>query len=259
MTDAGPGTAPVQGFVRQPDGRALAGATVTLIDLAGRQVARGGSGDDGRYQVAAPTAGPYTLIAMAPSYQPRASAVQAGEQPVDLDVLLAGASRLAGTVRAAATGAPLPGATVSLADAGGEVVAARSTDEEGRHLVADLAPGRYTLALSAPGCQPAAMPVTVADGDATTQDAALRAGARVHGRARTAAGTPVPDARIMLLDGDGNVAGLAATEVDGSYSFENLPEGDYTVVASGYPPAASRLQITSGEPHSHDVQLSHED
>jgi EmrB/QacA subfamily drug resistance transporter len=254
----GPGTAPVQGYVRQPDGRPLAGATVTVIDLAGRQVARGGSGDDGWYQVAAPTAGAYTLIAMAPSHQPQASAVHAGDQPVDLDVLLAGASRLAGTVRAAGTGAPLPGATVSLADARGEVVAARSTDEEGQYLVADLAPGRYTLALSAPGCQPTAMPVTVADGDATTQDAALRAGARVHGRARTAAGTPVPDARVMLLDGDGNVAGRAATGVDGSYSFENLPEGDYTVVASGYPAAASRLQITSGEPHSHDVQLSHE-
>jgi hypothetical protein len=61
----------------------------------------------------------------------------------------------------------------------------------------------------------------------------------------------------MLLDGDGNVAGLAATEVDGSYSFENLPEGDYTVVASGYPPAASRLRVSSGEPHAHDVQLTH--
>ena len=176
---------------------------------------------------------------------------------MELDVLLSGASRLAGTVRAAGTGDLLAGATVTLADARGEVVAARSTDEQGQYLVADLAPGRYTLALSAPGRQPAARPVTVADGDATTQDAELRAGARVHGRARTATGTPVPDARVMLLDRDGNVAGLAATEVDGSYSFENLPEGDYTVVASGYPPAASRLQITSGEPHSHDVQLSH--
>jgi hypothetical protein len=61
----------------------------------------------------------------------------------------------------------------------------------------------------------------------------------------------------MLLDSDGNVSGLAATEVDGSYSFENLPEGDYTVVASGYPPAASRLRVSSAEPHAHDVQLTH--
>jgi hypothetical protein len=257
MTAAGPGTAPVQGYVRQPDGAALAGATVTLIDPAGGQAARASSGDDGWYQVAAPTAGTYTLIALAASHQPHASAVHAGDQPVDLDVLLSGASRLAGTVRAAATGAPLAGATVSLADPRGEVVAARSTDSHGQYVVADLAPGRYTLALSAPGCQPAAMPVTVADGDATSQDAELRAGALVHGRARTATGTPVPDARVMLLDGDGNVAGLAATEVDGGYSFENLPEGDYTVVASGYPPAASRLRVSSGEPQAHDVQLTY--
>jgi EmrB/QacA subfamily drug resistance transporter len=257
VTDAGPGTAPVQGYVRQPDGTALAGATVTLIDPAGGQAARASSGDDGWYQLAAPRAGTYTLIAMAASHQPRASAVHAGDQPVDLDVLLSGASRLTGTVRAAATGAPLAGATVSLADPRGEVVAARSTDSQGQYVVADLAPGRYTLALSAPGCQPAAMPVTVTDGDATSQDAELRAGAQVHGRARTATGTPVPDARVMLLDSDGNVAGLAATEVDGSYSFENLPEGDYTVVASGYPPAASRLRVSSGEPHAHDVQLTH--
>ncbi len=257
VTDAGPGTAPVQGYVRQPDGTALAGATVTLIDAAGGQAARASSGDDGWYQLSAPTAGTYTLIAMASSHQPRASAVHAGDQPVDLDVLLSGASRLTGTVRAAATGAPLAGATVSLADPRGEVVAARSTDSHGQYVVPDLAPGRYTLALSAPGCQPAAMPVTVTDGDATSQDAELRAGAQVHGRARTAAGTPVPDARVMLLDSDGNVAGLATTEVDGSYSFENLPEGDYTVVASGYPPAASRLRVSSGEPHAHDVQLTH--
>ncbi|HEX4254254.1 MAG TPA: DHA2 family efflux MFS transporter permease subunit [Streptosporangiaceae bacterium] len=257
VTDAGPGTAPVQGYVRQPDGTALAGATVTLIDPAGGQAARASSGDDGWYQLAAPTAGTYTLIAMAAFHQPHASAVHAGDQTVDLDVLLSGASRLAGTVRAAATGAPLAGATVSLADPRGEVVAARSTDSQGQYVVADLAPGRYTLALSAPGCQPAAMPVTVTDGDATSQDAELRAGAQVHGRARTATGTPVPDARVMLLDSDGNVAGLAATEVDGSYSFENLPEGDYTVVASGYPPAASRLRVSSAEPHAHDVQLTH--
>jgi hypothetical protein len=257
MTEAIPGAAPVYGYVRQPDGAALAGATVTLIDPSGRQAARGQSGADGAYQVSAPAPGPYTLIAMAASHQPQASAVRVGDQPVEVDVLLPGASQLAGTVRVAGTGQLLAGVTVTLADSRGEVVAARSTDPQGRYLIADLAPGRYTLALSAPAYQPAALPVTVADGEATTQDGELRSGARVRGTARTAAGAPVPDARVMLLDGDGNVAGLAHTGPDGNYSFENLPEGDYTVVASGYPPAASRLRVSSGEPHAHDVQLGH--
>jgi EmrB/QacA subfamily drug resistance transporter len=255
--EAGPGTAPVRGHVRQPDGAALPGATVTLIDPSGQQAARGQSGDDGAYQVSAPAAGPYTLIAMAASHQPYASAVRVGAAPVELDVLLPGASRLAGTVRAAGSGEPLAGATVTLADGRGEVVAARSTGADGRYQIGDLAPGRYTLALSAPACQPLALPVTVADGEATTQDAELRGGAQVRGTARTAAGNAVPDARVMLLDADGNVAGLARTDEAGGYSFENLPEGDYTVVASGYAPAASRLRVSSGEPHVHDVELGH--
>jgi hypothetical protein len=116
---------------------------------------------------------------------------------------------------------------------------------------------RYTLALSAPYYQPTALQVVVADDEETTQDAELRSGARVEGIARTAAGTTVPDARVTLLDTEGNVAAVATTGPDGSYSLENLVEGEYTVIASGYPPAASRLRISSGEPHSHDVQLGH--
>jgi EmrB/QacA subfamily drug resistance transporter len=253
-TPAGP---PVYGHVRQPGGTPLAGATVTLIDPTGRQAGRGRTGPDGAYRIQAPGAGTFTLIAMANSHQPHASAVRIDGQPVELDVLLAGASRLTGTVRTTGTGMPLPGATVTLADLRGEVVAAGRTDDAGRYLIEDLAPGRYTLALSAPSCQPTALLVEVADGQETTQDAELRSGARVEGTARAATGTPVPDARVTLLDSDGNVAGVATTGPDGSYSFENLAEGDYTVIASGYPPAASRLQISSGQPHSHDVQLGH--
>jgi EmrB/QacA subfamily drug resistance transporter len=255
--DAGPEAAPVHGCVRQPDGTPLPGAAVTLIDPSGRQAAHGQSDAGGAYEVCAPAPGPYTLIAMAPSHQPHASAVRVGTGPVEVDVLLPGASQLAGTIRAAGTGGPLAGVTVTLANTRGEVVAARSTDAHGRYLITDLAPGRYALALSAPAYQPAALPVTVADGDATTQDAELHSGARVRGTARTTAGDAIADARVMLLDSDGNVAGLARTGADGGYSFENLPEGDYTVVASGYPPAASRLRVSSGEAQAHDVQLGH--
>jgi hypothetical protein len=39
--------------------------------------------------------------------------------------------------------------------------------------------------------------------------------------------------------------------------LENLPESDYTVIASGYPPVASTLRITPGQPHFHDVHLGY--
>ena len=56
----------------------------------------------------APGPGPYTLIAMAPSTAARVGGprrYRAGK----VDVLLPGASQLAGTVRAAGTGGPLAG------------------------------------------------------------------------------------------------------------------------------------------------------
>jgi hypothetical protein len=67
----------------------------------------------------------------------------------------------------------------------------------------------------------------------------------------------VPDARITLLDGAGNVIGLTTTGDDGEYSFDDLPEGDYTVIASGYPPVASTLRVVGGEFGQHDVRLGH--
>ena len=46
------------------------------------------------------------------------------------------------------------------------------------------------------------------------------------GTARTADCRPLPDARVALLDPDGNVATVTTTGPDGTYSFENLPPGE---------------------------------
>jgi EmrB/QacA subfamily drug resistance transporter len=252
-----PGGPHVFGQVRQAAGEPLTEATVTLVDTTGRQAGRSRTGADGAYQIGAPGPGVYTLIAMAGAHEPRAVAVHVDGHPVKLDVLLVGAARLTGTVRAAGSGMPIGGATVTLADSRGEIVAAQSTGAAGRYLLAELVPGRYTLAVSGPSCQPAALPVLVADGGETTQDVELRHGARLEGTARGTHGQVVPDALVTLMDSGGNVAAVTTTGADGRYVLENLPEGEYTVIASGYPPAASTLQITSGEPHAHQVELGH--
>jgi uncharacterized protein YfaS (alpha-2-macroglobulin family) len=255
---AGPGSGPaVSGYVRRGDGSPLAGATVTLIDPAGHQAGIGHGGPDGRYRVPIAAGGTYTFIAMAAAHEPFASAVRVADGPAELDVLLTGASRLAGLVRAASSGDPLPGVTATLADARGEVVGAAVTGQGGRYAIENLVAGQYTLALAAPSYQPAALPVSITDGQEARLDAELRSGARLEGTARNTAGAPVPDARVTLLDADGNVAGVATSGPDGAYSFENLPEGEYTVIAAGYPAAESTLKVAGGEPHSHDVELGH--
>jgi uncharacterized protein YfaS (alpha-2-macroglobulin family) len=199
----------------------------------------------------------YTLIATSPAHRPQAATVHLGDGPVEHDVLLAGAARLAGTVRAAGSRTPVSGATVALADSRGEVLAARGADDAGRYLFQELAPGRYTLAVSAPSYQPSALPVSVSDGAQVTVDAELRGRERVEGTARNTHGTVVPDARIVLLDADGNMVAVTTTGQDGRYAFENLSESAYTVVASSYPPTASTLKITPGKPQTHDVHLGY--
>jgi hypothetical protein len=254
---AGPGGPAVSGHVRRGDGSPLPGATVTLIDPGGRQAGIGHSGLDGRYQVPVSGPGTYTMIAMAGAHEPFASAVRVTGGPADLDVVLTGASRLTGLVRAAGSGQPLPGVTATLASARGEVTGSAVTGPDGQYAIENLVAGQYTLALAAPSYQPLALPVVIADGQQARADAELRSGARLEGTARNTAGAPVPDARVTLLDADGNVAGVAASGPDGEYSFENLPEGEYTVIATGYPPAASRLKVAGSDQHSHDVELGH--
>ncbi|MCL2585325.1 MAG: carboxypeptidase regulatory-like domain-containing protein, partial [Streptosporangiales bacterium] len=199
----------------------------------------------------------YTIIAMASAHEPFASSVRVADRPAELDVILTGASKLSGVIRAASTGQALPGVTATLANSRGEVVGTATTNERGEYAVENLVAGQYTLALAAPSWQPTALPVTIGDGHEATFDAELRSGARVEGTARSTTGSPVPDARVTLLDPDGNVAGVATTGTDGGYSFENLPEGEYTVIATGYPPAASRLKVAGSDQHSHDVELGH--
>jgi uncharacterized protein YfaS (alpha-2-macroglobulin family) len=197
------------------------------------------------------------LIASAGAHQPQASTVTVGAGPVTVDVVLTGTSSLAGTVTIAGRGTPVANAAATLADGHGEVVDSKLTDALGKYLFGELVGGSYTLVISSEGFQPVAQTVAVESTGVTTQDVQLAGGSHLRGVARVADGRIVPDARITLLDGAGNVVGMATTGEDGEYSFDDLPEGDYTVIASGYPPVASTLRVVGGEFGQHDVRLGH--
>lgn len=251
-------TTPVRGTVRHFDGTVVPRAALTLIDVAGAQIGRSGSGEDGRYALSAPGSGAYVLIAAAGGHQPQAVAVTIGEHPVELDVVLGGAGRLAGRVRTA-DGTPVPGATVTLTDAHGDVVATTRSGPEGTFAVTELVAGQYTLAASAAAFRPAALPVTVQASRETRQDIELAGGAVLRGTVRTGGDRPVEDARVTLLDPAGNVVDTLTTGLDGTFRFTDLSSGEYTVVAAGYPPVATVLQLAGGGRTERDLQLGHED
>ncbi|MFB6777179.1 MFS transporter [Streptomyces sp. NPDC056352] len=249
---------PVCGCVQHPDGTKVPRAALTLIDIQGKQVGRGASGDDGRYALSVPGSGSYVLIAAAGGHQPQAVSVTVGERPVELDVVLGGAGRLAGTV-VTADGIPVRDAAVTLTDVRGEVVASTRSGREGGYVITELVAGEYTLAASAPAFRPAALPVSVQAARETRQDIELAGGAVLRGVVRASGGRLVEDARVTLLDAAGNVVDTLTTGPDGAFRFVDLSTGEYTVIAAGYPPVATVLQVAGGGRTERDLQLGHED
>ncbi|MGW5364342.1 MFS transporter [Actinopolymorpha pittospori] len=250
----------VRGFVHRPDGLPVARAALTLINLGGHQVGRASSDDQGRYQLLADAPGTYVLITSAPACQPQAATVVVDDAPVTVDVILTGVSGLVGEVRSADTGLPVAGAVAVLADSRGEVVASRTGGADGTYRFEDVGAATYTLAVRAQGYQPVALPVTVAGLGETRQDVELIAKASVRGTARTRDGRrPIPDARVTLLDPEGNIVRTTYTGADGGYAFDDLVAGEYTVVTSGYPAVASSLNLAGGEVNAYDVELGHAD
>ena len=250
----GPG---VHGRVRRADGSGIAGAALTLIDTGGRQIGRNVSDVDGGFHLPVPESGSYVLIASAGAHQPEATVVAVGAGPVGVDVVLTGTSSLAGVVTVAGKGTPVAGAITTLANSDGEVVGAQATALDGRYRFEELLAGTYTLVVSAEAYQPVAIGVGLPGTGQTEQNVELNGGSRLRGVASVADGRIVPDARITLLDKTGNVIGVTTTDHAGEYAFSDLPEGDYTVIASGYPPVASTLRVVGGEFGQHDVRLGH--
>ncbi|MEU6593527.1 MFS transporter [Streptomyces sp. NPDC046881] len=258
-TVAEPGTGggiPVHGFVRGAESAPVPQAAITLISLSGRQLGRSVAQADGSYALDAPGTGSYVLIASADGYQPQASTIVVGGEPLSYDILLSGTSGLTGVVRAAGSALPVKDAMVIVTDVRGDLLATAATGEQGDFALTDLVPGTVTVAVNANGFRPRALPVEVGATGVTRVEVDLDAGARLQGVVRAPHG-PLADARVTLVDQAGNVVGSATTGADGAYAFTDLDGGDYTVIATGYPPVATALTVAGPGVDGHDIELAH--
>ncbi|QTZ95537.1 MFS transporter [Streptomyces auratus] len=248
----------IRGTVRDGDGRPVDRAAVTLISVGGRQLGRTSTGADGGYSLPTTGAGTYVLIGSAGARQPQAATVVVGAEPVSFDLTLSGAAGLSGEVRAEKGDDPVPGALVVATDVRGEVVASGVAGQDGGFAFGELSPGSYTLAVSAAHHRPSALQVEVASGARNWYEVRLTLGAQVRGTVRTTHGSPVDDARVTLLDPAGNVVGTATSGRDGEYVFTDLDSGDYTLIASGYPPVATPLSVGAAGHGECDIELGHD-
>ncbi|MEV0251271.1 MFS transporter [Nocardia sp. NPDC050712] len=243
------------GRIHHEDGRPVPDAALTLIDKRGLQVTRATGDGYGDYAIFAPEPGTYVLIVSAAGHQPTAISVVAGPWPQQLDLTLMGSSEVSGVVRSVVSGNPIDGATVTLTDRSGDVVGAALSTEDGHFVCHDVVSGSYTLVVIAEHMRPYAAALTVPHSGLLRHDIDMDPMAVLAGAA-VADGRAVPDVQIMVLDVAGDLTATVRTDEAGQYVVPDLPEGEYTVVARGYPPVTSRVTVSGGEVE-HDVRLGY--
>ncbi|NOZ56196.1 MAG: hypothetical protein GXO73_05300 [Calditrichaeota bacterium] len=180
-------------------------------------------------------AGTYTLTATKPGYATTSQEVTvavgdtAGPTTLTLQPTFGSMDILVTDV---ASGAPVAGATVRATEAATGLGATGTTSSSGQLLLEHLVPGIYSLTASHP-----------AYAEQTLEGKVLAANSRLHvdfqirkltgkivGSCRTG-GEGIPDVTVVVTDSLGSPK-TTVTAADGSYRFENLPPGPYTVRAS---------------------------
>jgi hypothetical protein len=242
----------VSGRIDGPGERPLPGATVTITNHGGAQLAKAVTGADGGFRMKLTAGGSFLLICAAEHHQPAAALINVAAGEIRRVLSLAGSGQVTGTV-ADRCGRPLAGATLKLADPKGNVVATAQTNTDGHYLVDGLDGPRYTLTASAEHAQPVTR--TVSPNEPCRVDFVLAVGGMLTGSVKAAeSGRPVPEASVLAVDRSGAVAGAATSGPDGRYELRDLPPGVYTVAASGHAPVATRVEL-SGDHTDHDIML----
>lgn len=258
----------------------IAGATVSLLNESGSPVATATTDADGYYLFEGQAAGNYTIAVtgvpagLSQSYDLDgvATADQAaftlgpGEERRDVDFGYGYSGSVGDTVwldadlNGAQNGGEtgISGATVTLKDGNGDVVATATTGADGKYLFTRLAPGSYVVTVS--GLPAGAVQTYDLDGIASANAATFTLGvgeAKLdvdfgYGQPSSAGDRVWLDANrngvqdsdeagisgvtVKLLDASGAALATKTTDSNGLYLFDQLVAGDYSVVVT--PPAS---------------------
>ncbi|AIJ22293.1 MSCRAMM family protein [Amycolatopsis methanolica] len=229
--------------------RALPDVTLTLTDRVGAQVSRARTGADGSFRLGGLAPGNYVLIVSRAGFQPQATVVTLEAGAVPLDVTLEPATSVRGVVRDRHSGRPIATAAVTAVGAGGEVIASTVSDPDGGYRITGIDAGEITLVAAAPGADPVATVVPLGGGREHEVDLELDTHSTLTGTV-TAGGRPVAGLALELRDASGRAVATAVTDADGTYRFERVHAGQYTLTS-----AAGRPVVTTIPPDAVTAEL----
>jgi large repetitive protein len=263
---------------------AIGGVTVTLRNASGTPIATTVTDAAGFYSFTDLPAGAYTVVETQPSGYTDAKehpgtgttssttndqiAVTLAANGVSTDNDFAEAPpaqapvRITGSVYADRdndgvldlTEVPLPGTTITLLDASGNVVATTTTNATGTYeftvpagtyTIVETQPAGYSDGIDTPGTQGALatgndrFTVTLSPSETSTGNNFGERPARIAGSvfvdandggSRDTSEAPIASVTVVLLNAAGATVATTTTAADGTYAFEDLPAGSYRVV-----------------------------
>ncbi|MDB5390759.1 MAG: repeat-associated core domain protein, partial [Planctomycetaceae bacterium] len=223
----------------------LAGASVFIsrLDPSAGSVAVNILSTDstGGFDLANAIPGSYTLTVVADGHVVSSQTIAITNSGGTLSFQLSTGSSLHGTIRNAATGAPLADAVVSLIDLSNPAAGMTAvTDASGQYQLTGVAPGLHEFLVQAAGYTSVLVQNITVGTSAALQDFALStANSSVGGLVSGPLGG-LSGAAVTIQDGSGIVWGSAFTNVDGTYSITGLPAGTYSATATilGYQASA---------------------
>ncbi len=253
---ASSGTGTIRGrVVREQTGEGLADAQVhaTAVDpelvrtSAGRQSTK--TGADGDFAFSHLPEGEFNVrlraAPLALTHQPARVLVDEATPVEDVRLLAADGAAIAGHVRSAATGLPIPWIRVqATAQPPGEAFDGATTNEEGVYHLEGLSAGTYSIEVQGRPFPATAMELTVELGQFYEGvNLLVESSQRVTGRAVDLQGAPVPGATVIVLADEEvekemerfrGVEGAyvsAVTDQDGRFSVERYDDRPFRVQA----------------------------
>lgn len=183
--------------------------------------------EDGTFAIAVASAGTYTLVATGPEIREARASVQVVDGDVTgVEIVVAAAHDLAGTVFAADTGEPLAGATVSIAGA------SQTTGAAGTWSLDQVAPGAYELVVGASGYETSTTTLEVASSQVVETTLTPVARYTLHVLVENEAGGPISGATVSVQGGEFVEPVSTETSSDGGASVGELRAGNYTIEVS---------------------------
>ncbi|WP_394176431.1 carboxypeptidase regulatory-like domain-containing protein [Guptibacillus hwajinpoensis] len=237
-----PNPGDLTGTVLSSGGDPIPGAVINVRDdRTDAIITQAITNDQGEYTALGLAAGNYTVIAQAEDFQSQLKGVTilSDQTTITNFTLNPNPSSVSGTIINSADGLPITGSMieVQVVDLTGTIVTTTFTNLDGQYEVTNLTPGTYSIVVSTTDFQTNSATAFLTPGDTSVVDVVLTlAPGIISGTITDSAGNLLGNVSVKMIDEQGNLVGTILTDSNGTYVFNGLAPGNYTVtaIASGF-------------------------